>query len=148
MTSLRHVGVACAYHAEYEIVTVVNFAAVIKDKKTAMRLPQPGTFIARTHDTQDFDSGYPNKRLQSQTASPSYFKASGSKHQQTRDQDYDGNDDDLEEDEDWPEDAVSMKEDKTEDIKAGKKIVKIRRRFKMADGSVVTKEFQTVERIR
>ena len=148
MTSLVHIGIACAYHLEYEIVTVVNFAAEIKHKSPQSKNQRSAAYLQLLKTQPELANHFVSRgRLPlSDTSSPYHLKAF--KNQPTFSKDSTDQDEKELEDEEWPEGAVSLKENKFEDIKGGKRIVKVVRKFKMEDGSVLTKEFQTVEKLK
>ena len=133
---------------------MVNFAATLKDKYITKKLPKPSVYLKKTDTIQEKEIIRPQKVKPnySPSLSPSDprgpKKFSMSKQSTFKDAEElpdDDNDDGV--NEEWPEGAVGMKEDKFEEIKGDKKRIRIRRRYKMEDGSIFTKEFSTVERV-
>lgn len=138
-----HVGIGCSYHTDYEIVTVVNFAAALQEN-------------ANPKERRATDSPANTNIINPKKVSQGPSRSSGdradtkyamSKQSEIKDVIAVVDEDDGESDSEWPEGAVGMKEEKFENVKGNKKIVRVKRKYKMENGTVLIKEFSTVERL-
>lgn len=126
---------------------MVNFAAALRDHQSKQYYKQ------RAGDSPEarFDVVSKNSKKEgvSHSRSSADRKVTNSKQSTYREEVeiIDGADVNDEDSEEWPEDAIGMKEERFEEIKGQKKIVRIRRKFKLENGSNLVKEYSTVERL-
>lgn len=161
MTSLVHIGCGSSYHSEYDIVTVVNFAAALKPRPSNV----PRNWISNSSKklTRE-DPGLENSGKFIELSRPSRHSGHiGNKHgvskestfkdnpeiteEDERDNDEESNfDEDENNENEWPEGALKMKEEKSQERRGDKIYTRVKRKFRMEDGTQVTKEYVTVEK--